>query len=81
MVLHLSMTDAVPKIEQLVREKLIAIRNQFSHSSLYVISPLAEGADRFVAKMALDLGMKLIVPLPLREQEYEKEGNRKIMLK
>ncbi len=66
-------TDAVPKIEQLVREKLIAIRNQFSHSSLYVISPLAEGADRLVAKMALDLGMKLIVPLPLREQEYEKD--------
>jgi uncharacterized membrane protein len=69
--------DAIPKIEQLVREKLQEIQDQYKHSTLYVISPLAEGADRLVAKIALDLKMNLIVPLPLPEQEYEKDFETK----
>jgi hypothetical protein len=40
---------------------------------LRVISPLAEGSDRFVAKAGLDLGFELQCPLPFPREEYEKD--------
>jgi hypothetical protein len=37
-----------------------------------VVSPLAEGADRLVAKLAMDkCAAELIVPLPFGKEEYE----------
>ena len=36
-----------------------------------LLCPLAEGADRLVARVALECGVQLIVPLPLPRSEYE----------
>ncbi|MDF1883627.1 NAD-binding protein [Sulfurimonas sp. SAG-AH-194-C21] len=42
-----------------------------------VISPLAQGADRVVAKAAVDiLGAELFVPMPFKQQEYEKDFDK-----
>lgn len=40
---------------------------------LVVLSPLAEGADRLVADVGLELGARLIAVLPLPRAEYEKD--------
>jgi hypothetical protein len=40
---------------------------------LRVISPLAEGSDRFVAEVGLALGFELQCPLPFPREEYEKD--------
>lgn len=41
--------------------------------ALRVISPLAEGSDRFVAEVGLALGFELQCPLPFPREEYEKD--------
>jgi hypothetical protein len=38
-----------------------------------LLSPLAEGADRVVAEVALAQGIKLLAPLPLPQAEYERD--------
>jgi len=44
-----------------------------------VLSPLAEGADRFVARVGLEWGARLIVPLPMPvascEGDFEEPGS------
>lgn len=40
---------------------------------LRVISPLAEGSDRLVAEVGLDLGFELQCPLPFPREEYEQD--------
>jgi hypothetical protein len=40
---------------------------------LRLVSPLAEGADRLVARAALPEGYELIVPMPFAQAEYEKD--------
>jgi hypothetical protein len=42
-------------------------------SVLQVISPLAEGADRLVARAAIEEGATLIAPLPFTRQAYVKD--------
>jgi len=42
------------------------------HESATVLSPLAEGADTLCAKLALDAGMRLVIPLPMNVLEYRK---------
>jgi hypothetical protein len=42
-------------------------------SQLHLLSPLAEGADRLVAELALDAGFQLSCPLPFTQVEYEKD--------
>src|SRR4051812_39076652 len=41
------------------------------HTPLILLSSLAEGADRLVARVALEHGARLIAPLPLRRELYE----------
>jgi hypothetical protein len=40
---------------------------------LRLVSPLAEGADRLVARAALDRGWRLSAPLPFPRAEYERD--------
>jgi hypothetical protein len=50
------------------------ILETFPHSDFRVLSSLAEGADRILAKrLLLILGASLWVPLPLSEEEYLKD--------
>ncbi|MDP9098565.1 MAG: hypothetical protein M3N48_06165 [Verrucomicrobiota bacterium] len=38
-----------------------------------MLSPLAEGADRIAAEVALDCGIKLAVPMPMVQSDYERD--------
>jgi hypothetical protein len=57
-----------------VDEAMDRLRGRYPHSPFVVLSPLAEGADRLVARAALErLGASLLVPLPLPEALYRQD--------
>lgn len=64
-------TPLYRKILDIFRE----IKDKYPLCPLVVLSSLAEGADRLGAKAALECGAKLIVPLPMSKEEYEKDFN------
>lgn len=41
--------------------------------TLTLLSSLAEGADRLVAKVALELGIDIIVPLPMTTEDFTRD--------
>ncbi|HEX4630869.1 MAG TPA: hypothetical protein VH188_07865 [Chthoniobacterales bacterium] len=42
-------------------------------ASFELLSPLAEGADRIAAEVALRSGIRVVVPLPMPQAEYERD--------
>lgn len=65
--------EDIPDLEKKVRGIFQEIRDKYKNTPIKVLSPLAEGADRLVAKVGLELGATLIVPLPMPPSEYEKD--------
>ena len=65
--------DEIPGIELAFRKLLEDLSQRFPDRPLQVMSPLAEGADRIVALIAEDLGIELIVPLPMPENLYARD--------
>ena len=63
----------VPLLEGRVREIFHRLRKDHPHTPLLVLSPLAEGADRLVARIALAERATLAAPLPLPRAEYERD--------
>jgi len=61
----------VPKLAEEIRAFYKDMMEKYS--AITVLSPLAEGADMLAAKLALDMGLRLIVPLPMNTQNY-REG-------
>lgn len=58
------------KVKAILKE----IRRKYKNTPIKVVSPLAEGADRLVARIALKANnVSLIVPLPVPRSEYEKD--------
>jgi hypothetical protein len=71
---HLDLVaEEVAGIEAAVRELFEDLANRFPGRPLRAMSPLAEGADRIVALVAEDLGIELIVPLPMPENIYAQD--------
>ncbi len=54
-------------------EKVRAVYDSEKPPLLRVISPLAEGSDRLVAHVALDMGCDLQCPLPFQRDDYAKD--------
>jgi len=65
------LADEVPALKEKVRGFFVQLKNEFPHLDLQLITPLAEGSDRLVADVALELGCDLIVPLPMSQADYE----------
>ncbi len=65
--------DDVPRLEEAVRDLLTRLRREYPSTPLLLITPLAEGADRLVARVALEVGAELVVPVPLSREEYAKD--------
>ncbi len=63
----------VPALEHAVRDVLRALREAFPHTPLVVLSSLAEGADRLVARIALQDGAHVVAVLPVPADEYARE--------
>jgi len=60
-------------LEARVRAILEDLRKRYRDTPLVLLSPLAEGADRLAARVALDCGTRLIVPLPMSQAAYERD--------
>ena len=64
----------IAKLKEQVRDifekKIIS---QYPATPLILISGLAAGADRLVAGVGLELGVRLIATLPLPQEEYERD--------
>ena len=58
---------------ELVSNKLKQLMVQYPNSELVMLNSIASGADTLCARIALELGIKLICPLPLPIQEYRKD--------
>lgn len=65
--------EDIDKLEYEVRGILRELRASYPSSPIFLFSPLAEGADRLVARIALAEGVSLIVPMPLPQPEYERD--------
>lgn len=65
--------EEIPQLRRRVRDFLTALRERHPDLPLVVMSPLAEGADRMVAEIARELGIRLIVPLPFSVELYEQD--------
>lgn len=64
---------AIARLERVVAELFAQLRRAYPSSPLVVLSPLAEGADRLVARVGLAVGAKLIVPLPFDCDHYRRD--------
>ncbi|MBX7247307.1 MAG: hypothetical protein K1X53_17565 [Candidatus Sumerlaeaceae bacterium] len=64
-------------LQDIVRGIFERLGRQYPNSPLVLLSPLAEGADRLVARVALEMGVRLVVPLPMERAEYEKDFETK----
>jgi hypothetical protein len=62
--------EDIRALEAKVREILQEIRARYLHTPLILLSPLADGADRLAARVAIALGVRLIVPLPMTPELY-----------
>lgn len=60
-------------VQQQVRAFLQRLRSQFPELPIVLVNPLAEGGDMLVATVALDMGIKLEVPLPMPVELYEQD--------
>jgi hypothetical protein len=63
-----------PMLERRVREIFGSLLGKYRHTPIILLSPLAEGSDRLVARVALEFEkVRLIVPLPMREELYRED--------
>ncbi len=58
-------------ISDRVRKFFELLQTRFPDLPIHVMATLAEGADRLVARIAEDMGLPLIVPLPMEAEIYE----------
>lgn len=58
-------------LEERVRSVLRMLQSRYPSTPLLMLSALAEGADRLAARVALEVGARLIVPLPMPRTVYE----------
>jgi uncharacterized membrane protein len=65
--------EDIPGLEKKVREVLLEFRGRYPSSPFVLLSPLAEGADRLVARIAMSagIGARLVAPLPMPQALYE----------
>jgi len=65
--------DEVPALKEKVRDFFLQLKTEFPDLDLQLITPLAEGSDRLVTDIALEMGIKLVVPLPMSQADYERD--------
>ena len=63
--------EDVPTLESMVQNIFSELREKYPHTPVELLSPLAEGADCLVARVALRCGLRLVVPLPMQQELYE----------
>ncbi|MBF0456505.1 MAG: hypothetical protein HQK99_01250 [Nitrospirae bacterium] len=68
----------IPDIKKKVRALITHIQSLCPNSPVSIMSPLADGADRLVALVGLEMkGVSLLCPLPLPKSEYMRDFDDK----
>ena len=62
--------EDVSSIEKMVRKIYQDLHTKYPSTPIVLLTSLAEGADRFGAHIAIELGMEYIVPLPMKPEVY-----------
>ena len=65
--------DERPALESRVRHHVDYLTKTFPDLELELLTALAEGADRLVASVAVELGIPIIAVLPLAPVDYERD--------
>lgn len=65
----------VPELRKQLETVLAHFRSAYPNASFELLSPLAEGADRVAAEVALASGIRLNVPMPMVQADYERDFN------
>lgn len=65
--------DEAEILSQKIRDVFQLLRKAYPDTPLLLLTPLAEGADRLAAKVALSEQIDYIAPLPLPKEEYLKD--------
>ncbi|MBS0382188.1 MAG: hypothetical protein JSR56_07130, partial [Proteobacteria bacterium] len=63
----------IATLRRRVRELFLQLQHEFPDLPLYVLSPLAEGGDQLVAEEGLDLGARVVAPLPFARELYAQD--------
>ena len=63
----------VPQLRDQLLQIFARFRAAYPHTPFRLRTPLAEGADRLTADVALASEIGLFVPLPMEQQEYERD--------
>lgn len=63
----------IPTLRALVYAELQKLKDTYSHSQLTMLNSLAAGADLLCAEVAMEVGVALIVPLPMPVEEYRRD--------
>jgi hypothetical protein len=63
----------VPQLRDQLQVVFSRFRAAYPKIPFELLSPLAEGADRLAAEVALSCQIKLRVPMPLAQEEYERD--------
>jgi hypothetical protein len=71
---HRDLVDGdLPDLRKQLEIVFSRFRSAYPNARFELLSPLAEGADRVAAEVALVHGIKLLAPLPLPQAEYERD--------
>jgi len=62
-----------PHLESRVRAFFTDLAKRYPSLRLQVLSPLAEGSDQLVARVAKEQGIDLVAVLPMAQEEYERD--------
>lgn len=69
--------EDLPKLESAVAEIIEELKRHYlggdGETPIIILSALAEGADRLVARVALSLGAQLVAPMPMPVEEYRRD--------
>jgi hypothetical protein len=63
----------LPQLRGELSQIFARFREAYPHTPFRLLTPLAEGADRLTAEVALASEIGLLVPLPMEQQEYERD--------
>jgi hypothetical protein len=63
----------VPQLRDRLLQIFRCFRAAYPHTPFRLLTPLAEGADRLTAEVALACKIGLFVPLPMEQREYEQD--------
>ncbi len=63
----------LPELRKQLHTVFSRFRSAYPNPSCELLSPLAEGADRLAAEVALASGIELAVPMPMLQADYERD--------